>query len=368
MIVTPAHLVQAFFRSNMDIKDFTDLQESWEALKTSSLPVCIYGTGNACERILEQFEQRGIFCSGIFASDSFARGQIFHGYKVETLSQIEQRLGDIVVCCAFGSSLPDVMRQIRDIAAKHKLVFPDLPVAGDELFSKRVLLEMFTDVQNMSKLFADDLSVQTFINVLKFKITGDISFLDNVFSSDKTADIIALGDDEIYADLGAYTGDTAEEFIQSVGGKYKRIYTFEPDKRNFRKCVRRLMKYDNITMINACAWCTCGQQRFSQSSGRQSKVGDNGTLIAAKTLDSAVGSDGCTLIKYDVEGAEREALAGSEKTITRFQPQLAVSVYHRPYDMLELTKYVHKFLPNHRLYLRQIPYYPAWDTILYAVK
>lgn len=368
MIVTPAQLVQAFFRSNMDIKEFTDLQESWEALKSVSLPVCIYGTGDACERILEQFEQRGIVCSGIFASDGFARGQSFRGYKVETLSQIEQRLGDIVVCCAFGSSLPDVMRQIKNIAAKHKLIFPDLPVAGGELFSKCGLIERFTEVQNVSKLFADELSVQTLINVLKFKLTGDISFMDSIFSNDRMADIIALGDNEIYADLGAYTGDTAEEFIQSVGGNYKRIYAFEPDKRNFRKCVRRLMKYDNVTMINACAWSTCGQQRFCQSSGRQSKVGDKGTLIAAKTLDSAVGSDGCTLIKYDVEGAEHEALTGSEKTITRFQPQLAVSVYHRPYDMPELTEYVHKLLPNHRLYLRQIPYYPAWDTILYAVK
>ncbi len=352
----------------MDFNDFYDLQESWEALKTASLPVCIYGTGDACERILEQFEQRGIVCRGIFASDGFARGQSFRGYKVETLSQIEQRLGDIVVCCAFGSSLPDVMRQIKSIATKHKLIFPDLPVAGDELFSKRVLIERLKEVQNVSKLFADELSVQTFINVLKFKLTGDISFLDSIFSNDRMADIIALSDNEIYADLGAYTGDTAEEFIKSVGEKYERIYTFEPDKRNFRKCVRRLMKYDSVTMINACAWSNCGQQRFSQSSGRQSKVGDKGTLIAAKTLDSAVRSGGCTLIKYDVEGAEREALAGSEKTIVRFQPQLAVSVYHRPYDMLELTEYVHKLLPNHRLYLRQIPYYPAWDTILYAVK
>jgi hypothetical protein len=58
----------------MDRQFFERLTESWDLLKNSDLPVCIYGMGDACERLLAQFEMRGIKCADIFASDSFVRG------------------------------------------------------------------------------------------------------------------------------------------------------------------------------------------------------------------------------------------------------------------------------------------------------
>ena len=72
-------------------------------------------------------------------------------------------------------------------------------------------------------------------------------------------------------------------------------------------------------------------------------------------------------IKYDVEGSEKEALEGSAETIRRSRPELLVSLYHRSSDLFSLVLFVHKLMPDARLYLRRFPYYPAWDLNLYAV-
>jgi len=57
-------------------------------------------------------------------------------------------------------------------------------------------------------------------------------------------------------------------------------------------------------------------------------------------------------LKYDVEGAEREALKGAEDLIRRAQPILAVSVYHKPADLWELPLYMKSLNPGYELFLR----------------
>lgn len=354
----------------MQKRFFEELPESWDTLKNSKLPICIYGMGDACVRLLEQFQQRGIKCSAIFASDDFVRGQEFLGYKVCTLAQLEERFGDFTVCCAFGSSLPDVMAHISDIAKAHTLIYPDLPIAGDMYFSKNEFLNRFNAAEKVYNRLADGQSRKAFIGIFAFKITGDISYLTPIFTNFDKAfeELIRPLDDEIYADLGAYTGDTAESFIETVGGKYKHILTFEPDKRSFRKCVKRLIRYNNITFMNACAWSCDTQLCFSQSAGRQSQILDDGTAIAARSLDSVLGGKKCTIIKYDVEGAEREVLNGCEQTIKRYFPRLAVSAYHKPFDLIDIPNQILEMNPEYKIYVRQPCYFPAWDSMIYAVK
>lgn len=345
----------------------TALPDSWERLASSRVPVCIYGTGDACERILEQFELRGIVCEGIFASDDFLRGgREFRGFDVTSLSALEEKYGDITVCCAFGSQLPGVMKHIDEIAQRHELVFPDLPVAGEELFSRQGIIERRVELEEVYLSLADDISRQVLSGVLGFKMTGRTDMLKSVFS-DPAEDIrclISPQKGDRYADLGAYNGDTIEEFI-GMCPEYGHITAFEPDVRSFRKCVARHIKRENMTYVNACAWNSDGTIGFSQSAGRQSQITESGRMTAARTLDSVLGGERCDIIKLDVEGAEREALEGASETIHRYQPGLIVSAYHRSYDLIDLPIQL-KGLGYQEMYIRQPPYYPAWDTCIYA--
>ena len=87
-----------------------------------------------------------------------------------------------------------------------------------------------------------------------------------------------------------------------------------------------------------------------------------------RALDSVLDGRPCTLIKMDVEGAEREAICGAAQTIRRYHPRLNIAAYHRGADFFQLPLLVHGLCPSYRLYLRHHPYVPAWDTNLYAAE
>ena len=352
----------------LTLKEINSLPDVWSRLTRSAEPVCIYGTGDAAERILDIFELRGIDCAGIFASDGFVRDREFRGQKVCSLSELEARLGRFTAVCAFGSSLPDVMSAIDSVSGRHTLLMPDLPVAGDELFSKKGLTERYEQYSRVRGRLADDQSREVLDAVFRYKLTGELSWLGKVFS-DPLADFrhfIAPREDDVYADLGAYNGDTCELFAD-LCPDYLGIYAFEPDKRSYRKLVKRLESFDNVIAVNACAWGFDTTLCFSQSAGRQSQISGSGEVTAARSLDSVLCGGECSVIKYDVEGAESQALEGSAETIRTCRPRLAVSAYHRPYDILDLSEQILAIRGDYQLHLRQPPYYPAWDTMIYAI-
>ena len=68
----------------------------------------------------------------------------------------------------------------------------------------------------------------------------------------------------------------------------------------------------------------------------------------------------------NIEGAEIDALYGARKTIERWTPKLAVSVYHRASDLWQIPEIVHEFSPDYELYLRQHDG-GVIETVLYAI-
>ena len=85
-----------------------------------------------------------------------------------------------------------------------------------------------------------------------------------------------------------------------------------------------------------------------------------------RALDSVLAGAPCTILKLDVEGAEREALCGAAQTIARCKPRLNVACYHRNEDLYALPLLVHELNPEYEIFLRHHPYVPAWDINLYA--
>ena len=91
--------------------------------------------------------------------------------------------------------------------------------------------------------------------------------------------------------------------------------------------------------------------------------------LEAKPLDDVLADDRVDYIKYDVEGAEREAILGSIGTIARDHPTLLVSLYHRNEDLFDLPLLLHTQFPNYQgYYLRRKRGIPAWDLNLYVRK
>ena len=92
-----------------------------------------------------------------------------------------------------------------------------------------------------------------------------------------------------------------------------------------------------------------------------------GAVTPARSVDNLLQGNPVTLLKMDVEGSEREALWGASRSIARYSPKLMISLYHRNEDVFELPLLVRRINPRYRLYIRHLPYIPAWETNLYAV-
>ena len=113
----------------------TERTDCWDFLKSTDLPVFIYGMGDGALKIMSVFERYGIPIAGFFASDEFVRGHVFQGHLVHTLSQIEALIDDFVIVLAFAAGYQSLYDRINEIAKRHTLLAPDVPVAGDTLFT-----------------------------------------------------------------------------------------------------------------------------------------------------------------------------------------------------------------------------------------
>lgn len=71
-------------------------------------------------------------------------------------------------------------------------------------------------------------------------------------------------------------------------------------------------------------------------------------------------------IKFDIEGAELQALKGGIKTIINDRPQLAVSIYHSPEDFIKIPVFLMRNLENYKFY---IGHYSTgvFETVLYCI-
>ncbi len=350
----------------------------WTRLSETKKPIIMYGMGDGAEKILYVMEKYGITPADYMASDDFVRGHSFKGHRVKKLSEIEELYGDFIIVLCFGTALPDVMENIDRIREKYEVVAPDVPVIGDGLFDGDYISDHEFEIMSLKMLLADDASRECLDMLMKYRITGDIDILRQCESTkSEMIDMLSISGNETYVDLGAYDGDTIEEFLKLTNKQFERIYALEPDRRSFSKLRRRLYYISGnlLTAKNAAAWSSDTKLMFYNKSGRSSSFTDNiseqskgrGYETDAVSVDSLLGGGPATLIKYDVEGSEREALLGSVQTIKTYKPRLIVSLYHRVEDLIELPLLIHELNPEYQLYLRHHPYIPAWDTNLYCL-
>lgn len=356
--------------------EFDNLPQSvWQRLKTADKPIVMYGMGDGAEKIMAVFEQLGIKPAEFMASDEFVRGHSFLGYQVKKLSEIEEKYRDFIIVVCFGSSLPDVMNRLYDLAERYELYAPDVPVIGEGLFDSGYVIANEKKIGRVRKLLADEKSREVFDSIVNYKISGDIRYLRDCETPEEEAFfLLDIRSDETYVDLGAYSGDTVEKFLRLTGKKFNEIYAVEPDFKNFGKLVRRNYALGRgiFHPINAAAWSENTELEFRRSGGRNSSVSTRygrGEVVRVQGIsaDSMLGDKIPTLIKLDVEGCEREALEGARKALSQHKPRLILSAYHRTEDLTDLPLLVKEMNSGYKLYLRHHPYIPAWDTNFYCI-
>lgn len=345
----------------------------WHYLASSDKPIVMYGMGNGADKIINVFEKYKVSVSDFFASDGFVRGQVFHNKTVLSFSAIKEKYDDFIVVVSFGSSLPNVLNNIYSIADNHELYAPDVPVSGETLFTLDFYKEHYTEFEKAFDLLCDEESKRLYAEIVRYKITGDISHLRHAVSEkDCEKDLLNFDRYETFIDAGAYNGDTARKFIADCKNAAT-IYAIEPDRKNFKKlsAYAESETAAKVIPLNFGTWNKKTMTEFTVGGNRNSAIGTQNLKktepVELNTVDSLTVQN-ADYIKYDVEGAEKEALQGSIQTIQASSPDLLVSLYHRSEDLFTLPLLMNELFPEYSLYLRRFKYIPAWDINLYAVK
>lgn len=181
--------------------------------------------------------------------------------------------------------------------------------------------------------------------------------------------------DETYVDLGAFVGDTLEEFLFKKCASFKTYYAFEPDKDNYAAMKHRISRLEKewnisegrIIPVNNGVGQKAGQEYFL-SNGIVSgiSVDGKGTNINIVSLDDFFKEKSVSTIKADIEGYEGAMLLGAETILRRDRPKLAICIYHSVPDFYNIMDWVNSLNLGYKFWVRHHSTKFS-DTIMYAV-
>ena len=192
------------------------------------------------------------------------------------------------------------------------------------------------------------------------------------YRPDQYFDIWEPVEHEVFVDCGAYDGNTSIDFVRWCKGCYDRIYALEP-LPSFKGVIEQkahARSLHDVTLIEAAAWNRSETLSFSVSpvmsgsaiveDGASSEVME----VRGVALDDVV-EPPITFLKMDIEGSELAAIDGAENLIRTCRPRLAISIYHKPFDVLDLPRRILEIVPEYRFAVR---HYGAglFETVLYA--
>ena len=276
---------------------------------------------------------------------------------------------NIITAAAAEIGLSDSVMYYESVALlpEHLQDFPDDFYISTFIMLKEHLLGNKERYIAMYNALDDELSKERFIDNMLFRLTGDMEYtfpwdesLPQYFNS-----LVPKFDEEsVIIDAGGYTGDTLEVFLQN-NSRFKAYYLFEPDSELLAKA-KTVSADKRITYICKGLSDTVGEASFMTDGGMGGSITENGNVtISLSTIDAEV-KDKVTFIKMDIEGAELSALKGSRKTIIDDKPILAISLYHKASDYLDIFEFILSCNPHYKFYIRHhLDYYA--ETVLYAI-
>lgn len=241
----------------------------------------------------------------------------------------------------------------------------------DSILVKSVeILRQMPDVKVVSGsvVYAEQLRKQLSEMGVKNKILDSVC----AFTGNQYFDVLSPISGEVFIDAGAYDGGTVLDFIKwHDDSGYEKIYAFEPDTQNAHNVLECFARNNvqNAELINKGTWKNETELNFTNngSSGAAfiEEINSTSTKIPVASIDSVLQGKRATYIKMDVEGSEAETLEGAKKTIVKWKPRLAVCVYHKPFDIIDLPLRIIDMNPEYKFYLR---HYASnlCETVLYA--
>ena len=299
--------------------------QKFKNLCRSADEVILYGAGDYCNSVIEACEEYGgVKPSFICDSNSSLWGKEGPcGYMIISPNDLKERHKNATVIVSTVNGKDEIYNTLLDFFPKNRIFALGLNISETTLYEQ----------------YFDD-------EIIQFECDG-----------------------EFFVDGGAY--DLMTSKILSNKTKVNKVYAFEADPANANKIKNTISDNLNLNveLYMKGLWNKEEILYFDSGDEMESKiteVGETGnSKIEAIALDDVI-NDKVTFIKMDIEGAELKALEGARKTILKYRPKLAICIYHKLEDMIDIPLYIHKLVPEYKLYMRHYADF-QYDSVLYAV-
>lgn len=301
------------------------------------------------------------------------KGVLLVSSITDTIKQFRIFVQDHIRGTAFGDTIVSFFKALgvndwftRILYAQERKTPTKGMISAENFFeqNKKVLEET-------AALFADDLSREVYFAAIRYRKTHHPKDAPVYSKHDQyfVKNIVPLSEQEIFVDCGAFDGDTMREFIKTTKGNYASIVCFEPVKEYHERLEKR-GRGRRVTAIQAGVYKETTTLHFNAEGGKgsaiSSKADEHTITVPVQAIDDTPECANATFIKMDVEGAEMDALLGAKNTILRNKPKLAICIYHKHRDFVDIPNWIHKLVPEYQLYVRHHSF-SVNETVLYAI-
>jgi len=199
------------------------------------------------------------------------------------------------------------------------------------------------------------------------------TFLFKQYYLDRNATRIQPEIGDYVVDAGACFSDTAIAFSASVGEE-GRVFAFEIMSDNlgvsFYNLLQNPILSDRINLIDFALSDSANRTLYLHGSGPSCFVSEQPSnhLMNVTSIDQFFQDEDIhklDFIKMDIEGAELSVLHGAIETIRKFRPKLAISIYHKTSDIIDIPLFIHDLNLGYRFYIEHYTIHHH-ETILYA--
>lgn len=328
----------------------------------------IIGKNDQAKEIIKYFTVDGII-------DDFDNNNFWNGIPIKKISELP--LNSVVVSCSTSISPVSVIKNLKNSNVKNIISFNELQYASKGKLHLPAFVREFRDEYNnrLEQWFSiyekmdDQESKQTLIDAMRFRLTGDSSYMNNykVRIKDQYMEDFLKLSNEVFVDIGGFDGDTTDEFCNRYPD-YKKVIFFEPSSKNMSLAKERLLDFDNITFKPFGLSNNNETLSFDPYAGSASTIlppEESENTIKVVKLDDEIKEE-VSFIKMDIEGWEMKALAGAKNSILKDKPKLAIAVYHQASDFRNVFNFILGIHPDYKVYLRH--YTQGWsETIMFFV-
>jgi FkbM family methyltransferase len=356
------------------------LIEKWSGwFKQDQKKIILFGAGNISLLYLDFFKKHNLEGRIMFGDNNPQKsGTQFEGLPVLGLKEISTRYPDCHILITSLRYFEEIYNSLKENGLcgnlvdkkAHEWIVKDLGYYCNWRGYSKTLKEAEAKLKEVYGFLSDDESRAIFIERFNYCITANPKYLIPKKSSSPQyfePDLFTLTDEEVFVDGGAYTGDTVEEFLTKTNHQFSEIHSFEPEDSKIEEYNHKFANVQRIHLHPFGLWNKKEVLRFNSNNAGDSGISNEGNIeIPVISLDEVLEGKRVTFIKMDIEGAELEALRGAEKTIKKSNPKLAICVYHKPLDLVDIPLYIKELVPEYNIYLRHYGD-DLYETVCYAI-